>query len=143
MLKLAVTDIFPGEFAVRQARVAAHRAILSRGEVLDPITVALIDDRYIVRDANNRVRATIDHHLAVGQPCPPLDAELSTKPYRSIGIADYSYVLRRFADHYGSGPHGFLALPLLSDDDYFGGLGAEIQQNIGMYDFSAYFPRKA
>ena len=143
MLKIAVTNIFPGEFAVRKVRVAAHRETLARGEALDPLTVALLDGRYIVRDANNRVRASIDHYASLGQSCPPFDAEPSTKPYRPIGNADYSYVLRRFADHYGRGPDGFLALPHLTDEDYYGAVGAKIQQKIGMYDFSAYFSHEA
>jgi hypothetical protein len=142
MLQIDVTNIFPGEFAVREIRVAAHRATLARGEPLDPITVADLDGRYIVRDANNRVRAAIDHYAALGEPCPLFDAELSTRPYREIAAADYSYVLRRFADHYGRGPSGFSALPVLSDDDYYGDRGTKIQQSIGMYDFSAYFPPK-
>ncbi|MGO9122003.1 MAG: hypothetical protein ACLQPD_30870 [Desulfomonilaceae bacterium] len=72
--RVKIDTLSPGEAVLSAEKIAHYREALERDELLPPVRIYCIQDRKIVRDGNNRVRAYVDHCRANGR-------QLDTVPF--------------------------------------------------------------
>jgi hypothetical protein len=111
-----ISELWPGEVLLVTERIARNRQTLATGGNLPPIHVHESEERLVVRDGNNRVRAYIEHCRQHGLPIDGMPSITST----SKPPTPATHILwEQIAERYGCGIEAFLALPVADENEYF------------------------
>jgi hypothetical protein len=111
---IAVEKLTPGETGLSLEAVQRHRATLAAGRSLAPIDLYAVGSHLIVRDGNNRVRAFIEHHAALGLPVPEMEFVWSIREISPTPLLGF----RKMAAYYGNGINAFLGRPVAEPAEY-------------------------
>ena len=123
MNQIQIDELSPGEAVLSAEKVAEYRQALERGELLDPVHIYKVDDKWVIRDGNNRVRAYIEHCRANGILTDTITCTPSTAPPPGQAAFDG---LRRVSRYYGQGTDAFMCIPIATSADY-----ETMQTNVG------------
>ncbi len=115
MNQIQIDELSPGEAVLSAEKVVEYRQALERGELLDPVHIYKVNDKWVIRDGNNRVRAYIEHCRANGILTDTITCTPSTAPAPGPAAFDG---LCRVSCYYGQGVDAFVRIPLATSADY-------------------------
>ena len=117
-----ISELWPGETLLVTERIARNRQTLAAGGSLSAIHVHQSEERLVVRDGNNRVRAYIEHCREHGLPIDRMPSIIGAgeAPKPRIHI-----LWGEIAARYGGGIEAFLALPVADENEYFQNHGVD------------------
>ena len=111
MNEVSISKLAPDEPVLMREKVASWLDRLTRGEQLPPIQVFEVNDYWVVRDGNHRVRAYVEYWLANGRPAQEIPCEITSKP-----TPDNLEEIRQVSSYCGVGQRAFASLPIVPQD---------------------------